>query len=268
MTPARISPESSVPDVQRARAVLDRFEVRVFEINGESVVGVWSDCDSAAIRAAICAVGWGGLPIKYRDGSAIPDRHKGSSLPEEPIPLEILHSMEKAIDHEPWRVRDQMLLEWNRRQARPRVTFEPSAPGPEPEPQIDWRPVQVGFAVYEHWKRWDPRAADAHRQLHRHDEMGWLEKLAVDGRPLKLTLDRLEHELQTVRAIIAAQPNRDAVNQKFIGDFQFELARLRERAAGCKDALAYSHRELERFVPVLRRLGRNIENGTGPGLFG
>src|SRR5262249_4237120 len=244
---------SGDPDVAvhaRARALLDRFEVGIFEIDGESVVGVWSDCDSAAMRGAIGVAGGGVFPITYRDSSEIPDRRKGSGLPDEPIPLEILHAMEKAIDHEPWRVRDQMLLEWNRRRARPNVTFEPSAPGPEPEPQIDWRPVQVGFAVYEHWKRWDPRSADAHRHLHRHDEMGWLVKLAVDGRPLKLTLDRLEHELQTVRAIIAAQPDPDAVNRKFIGDFQFELAGMRERSANGRDPLGYSHHELQRFVPM------------------
>src|SRR5262249_17349933 len=154
----------------------------------------------------------------------------------------------------------------NRRAARPRVTIDPSLPGVPDEPETDWRPIQRAWSIFEAWRRWTPRNADAHRHLHRQDEKAWLEKVAVDGRSLKATLDSLERELASVRAILAAQPDRESLNRKFMADFQFELARLRERAARGKDFLACAHFELEKFHPILARLGRNIENGAGLGL--
>src|SRR5262249_46706522 len=199
----------------RAEAYLRAREVRVIRIDDADVVGVWSDVDSATVRRAIAIVGWNNLPVKYLDSDSTPDRFKGSNLSDEPLPIEILRAMEKA-DRDPWAARDRMILELNRRAARPRVTIDPSLPGVPDEPETDWRPIQRAWSIFEAWRRWTPRNADAHRHLHRQDEKAWLEKLAVDGRSLKATLDSLERELASVRAILAAQPDRESLNRKFM----------------------------------------------------
>jgi hypothetical protein len=114
-------PESGDPAAQleRALAYLRRFEVRRLEIDGETVVGIWSDQDSPIIRKAMRVVGWGNLPVRYLDSSHVPDRYKGSRLTGQPLPLAILHVMQAVIDREPWRIRDQLLHEWECGRMRP-----------------------------------------------------------------------------------------------------------------------------------------------------
>jgi len=261
-------PEPADPDAAlhaRARALLDRFEVRVFEIDGCPVVGIWSDYDSPAVRAAIRAVGWGHLPLRYRDSPDFPDKWKVSSLPGEPVPLEILRNMENAMDGEPWKVLQQKLLEWDRRRAQAKAAPPPEL---EPEPEIDWRSVQRGFAIYAHWRRWIPARADEHRARHADDELAWLLELASQGKSMKTTLDRLEYELERACAILANQPDRENANRRFVDDFRSQLERLRERCAAWDgDPLIYSHHELDKFVPTLQRLAREIEGDGTLSLF-
>jgi hypothetical protein len=88
------------------------------------------------------------------------------------------------------------------------------------------------------------------------------------GHRLKLLLDRLEDKLELVRETIRRQPNREAVNQQFIGSFFAELQHMRAHPPGGRDALSVSHQMFNRLVPLLKRLAREVENGSSGSLFG
>ena len=109
MMPAH-QPESPDPErVRCAHEMLAHYEVRRISIDGQAVVGIWSDQDSPAIRAALKIVGWDDFPVRYLDGDGIPDGCKGTRLSSDPVPLDVLHAMEAVVDQAPWEVRDRML---------------------------------------------------------------------------------------------------------------------------------------------------------------
>ncbi len=105
--------------IERARAALDRAGVRFLTIGGERVAGVWSDRDGERVREALREVGAGALPVRYLDGPGVPDHWKGRLTPGEPVPLNVLDAMMRATG-EPWRVRDEMLVEMRWRPEKPR----------------------------------------------------------------------------------------------------------------------------------------------------
>jgi hypothetical protein len=129
--------------------------------------------------------------------------------------------------------------------------------------QVDRR-VQHGWAIYEHWVRWHPAVARAHRGLHADDEQKWLEGLGMtaEAHKLKLLLDRLEEELEQVREILRRQADFAAANQRFIEAFRAELEFMRELPRGAMDPMSFSLAELERFLRALRKLAEETENGA------
>jgi hypothetical protein len=66
--------EPDQKSIGRALGVLNRVDVRIMRLEGAVTIGVWSDLDGPAIRAAIGAFGSGRLPIRYLDGAGIPRR--------------------------------------------------------------------------------------------------------------------------------------------------------------------------------------------------
>ena len=136
-------------------------------------------------------------------------------------------------------------------------------------PGIDRR-AQHGYAIYLHWLRWHPTAADAHRGLHCHNEQAWLENLGVAGEAhqLKLLLDRLEGALEEARAILRLQPDFAAANQRFIKAFRGELEYMRGHPRGAVDPISFSLAELKRLLAVVQRLAKEVESGGPLSLFG
>jgi hypothetical protein len=265
MTP---QPESlSVVEVERARAFLARCEVGRIEVDGQTLIGIWSYLDSGTVRGALKAVGWH-EPVVYLDSPAVPDHYKGSRLPGEPVPQVILRAMEAAVA-EPWVVRDEMLAgthtynsweEWQREQRRRIFANKAAPPAPSVQPPaIERKTIAHGYAVYTHWCRWDPSAAHVHRDLHQNDETGWLLELGAgaEGHKLKLLLGRLEQGLEQVREAIRKHRDREAANQRFIATFRSELEHARAHPSG---GLELSYVALRRLLLVLKRLQQEIED--------
>ena len=94
--------------IEGAMAALDRAGVRFLTLDGERVVGVWSDRDGERLRGALREIGAGALTVVYLDGPGVPDRWKGRAAAGEPVPLNVLQAM-MAAAAEPWTVRDEML---------------------------------------------------------------------------------------------------------------------------------------------------------------
>jgi hypothetical protein len=111
---------------------------------------------------------------------------------------------------------------------------------------------------------WHPAVARAHRELHHHDEQRWLEELGVtaEAHKLKLLLDRLEEALERAREILRRQSDPAAANQRFMVAFRAELEFMRERPRGAIEPMGFSLAELERFLPLLRRLAEEAESGA------
>jgi hypothetical protein len=269
--PATEPETADLVDIKRAQALLRRHEVRPLELpDGRVVMGIWSYSDSEAIRKALKITGQDTLPVQYIDSPATPDHMKGSELSADPVPLDVLRAME-AAPAEPWRVRDEMLanvrtfesfddwtLERRRLESEGAAVVPPPEPGP---PALDWKTIQHGWAVFGHWRRWDPAAAEAHRKSHQ-DEVRWLLDLGAgrEGHRLKLLLNRLEKALQEVRKIIRCQPDPEAANQWFMETFRRDLQTMREQSGSGGSSLDASYSELDRLLLVLRRLGREIES--------
>jgi hypothetical protein len=96
--------------------LLDRAGVRLMKLGGGScTVGVWSDRDEAAVRAAIRAIVGDQAVVRYLDDGGVPAKYKVRCVPGEPVPPVVLRAMAQALA-EPWIVRDRMLAEigWNR----------------------------------------------------------------------------------------------------------------------------------------------------------
>jgi hypothetical protein len=91
-----------------AHTVLAKAGVRLMELNGVFTVGVWAHRDSPKIRTALRCFHDEDPPVVYLDGSAVPNRYKPTRLAGEPVPLNVLHAMEKN-PREAWVIRDRML---------------------------------------------------------------------------------------------------------------------------------------------------------------
>lgn len=94
-------------EISHAAALLNRAGTRIVVTTEAELIGIWSDLDSAEVRAAIAMVGRGHLPVCYLDSPACPDHYKVRHVPGEPVPLSVLKAMEQAS--EPWKVWDQLL---------------------------------------------------------------------------------------------------------------------------------------------------------------
>jgi hypothetical protein len=275
-------PEPDSGDVQRAYALLRRHEVRYLELEGQALIGVWADQDSPIIRAALQIVGWGDLPVRYLDGAGVPDRYKGTRLSMEPVPIAVLHAMEAALE-KPWSVRDEMLArvrwyrsldEWRSEQLRKAFLNRPAPPKREPaEPEIDWKTVGHGYAIYLHWRRWDPAAADAHRNSHKDKqtsyETAWLLDLGIskDAHKLKLLLERVEDRLEELRRLIRCHADPERANAQFIRRFRAALENMREHPSDARDLLTSSQQALRRFTAAFKQLEQEIVGSGSLPLF-
>jgi hypothetical protein len=104
--------DRDAPQLVRARRVLNEAGVRKFFLDGELVIGTWSDLDSPEIRAALLVLESSTLPVLYLDGPGIPASYKERRAPGEPVPMNILKAMvENPL--EPWRTRDKLLIAMN-----------------------------------------------------------------------------------------------------------------------------------------------------------
>jgi hypothetical protein len=195
-----MTPEERL-DLERAHRFLELSEVRRITVAGETVVGIWSNADSASIRGAIKVVGWDGLKVMYLDSPAVPATYKVSNLHGNPVPLEVLAAMEAASE-EPWEVRDRLMSELARRTWTPSPVVEASGPLEQTTSTVEWRKIQHGYAIWWHWRRWHPEAADLHYKIHQSaDDRDWLLWLGTDAQVhrLELLFDNLERHLKEVR---------------------------------------------------------------------
>jgi hypothetical protein len=103
-------PEPDSTELERASGVLKRAGVRIMELDGVTVVGMWSDLDRPEVRAALRTFGSDHLLVRYLDGSGIPTRYKLRRVDGDPVSTEVLRAMEQATE-EPWRIREQILNE-------------------------------------------------------------------------------------------------------------------------------------------------------------
>jgi hypothetical protein len=104
-------PDPTPEELEHASKVLARAGVRLIGgDHGVDYIGVWSDTDSAEVRAALRTYGNGHLPVKYLDGDGIPMKYKLRKVPGEPVPANVLAAMEHE-PNQPWAVRDRMLKE-------------------------------------------------------------------------------------------------------------------------------------------------------------
>jgi hypothetical protein len=100
------------PDVETLTWAGEVFKlngVRHLTLDGQHVIGIWSDLDGPHIRKAMRIFDNQDVPVRYLDGPGIPLRYKVRRMKGTPVPLNILHAMEAAA--EPWAVRDRMLAE-------------------------------------------------------------------------------------------------------------------------------------------------------------
>lgn len=97
-------------ELARASSVLNLAGVRIMALEGGATIGVWSDLDGPAVRAALRTFGSDGLPVRYLDGTGIPMRFKARRVEGEPVPMTVLAEMERQ-PADPWKVRDWMLNE-------------------------------------------------------------------------------------------------------------------------------------------------------------
>ena len=104
--------EPSQGQVDAAGKLLAKAGVRLIG-GGHDVdyIGVWSDLDSAELRAAIAVFHPHGVPVRYLDGD-VPMRYKLRRVAGEPVPANVLAAMEQE-PAEPWKVRDKMLEAMN-----------------------------------------------------------------------------------------------------------------------------------------------------------
>jgi hypothetical protein len=125
-----MSANETSPQMSHASAVLQRAGVRLMQIDGQPVIGIWSDRDGPHVRHALAVFGNERLPVRYLDGKNVPLRYKLRKVRGEPVPLAILAVIEQrtAWHEEPWKVRDRMLKEM-----RLTVDTIPPVPGRTPK---------------------------------------------------------------------------------------------------------------------------------------
>jgi hypothetical protein len=108
-----------------AGVVLMNVGMRLMELEGGTTSGLWSDLDSAEVRAALRVFGSHLLPVRYLDGPGVALRYKERRVEGEPVPMNVLAEMERAQAKvaqagddgipakTPWSVRDRLLREMN-----------------------------------------------------------------------------------------------------------------------------------------------------------
>jgi hypothetical protein len=104
-TPPEVEP--SAADLASATALLNQAGVRLMHLEAGAAIGVWSDLDSQAIRAALLRLGMGHMSVLYLDGPGVPDQYKLRRIPGDPVPNPVREAMEKS--REPWRIRSRMV---------------------------------------------------------------------------------------------------------------------------------------------------------------
>jgi hypothetical protein len=62
----KIETEPALADLAHASAVLNRAGVRIMRLEGQFVIGVWSDLDSPEIRATLRTLDMDRLPMRYK----------------------------------------------------------------------------------------------------------------------------------------------------------------------------------------------------------
>jgi len=89
--------------------------VRLLVLDGQAVIGLWSDLDGPHIRRAMEIFHNQDIPVRYLDGPGIPARYKARTMKGTPVPLEILEAMMRADAEPPWVVRDRLLraINWH-----------------------------------------------------------------------------------------------------------------------------------------------------------
>jgi hypothetical protein len=100
--------EPSQEEINQAGEVLSQAGIRLMELEGGTTVGLWSDLDSPAVRAALRVFRSHLLPLKYLDGPGIPAKYQLRRVAGSPVPVSVRLAMER-YPAEPWKIRDQML---------------------------------------------------------------------------------------------------------------------------------------------------------------
>jgi hypothetical protein len=101
--------------------------MRLMELESGTTIGLWSDLDSAEVRAALRVFGSHVLPLRYLDSPQVPTRYKERRVQGEPVPMNVLAEMvrleEKLAQYQqalpvseqtaptefPWTVRDRVV---------------------------------------------------------------------------------------------------------------------------------------------------------------
>jgi hypothetical protein len=100
-------------DTGRAQRVLAWAGFRILDIGGERCSCVWATRDCAELREALRVAGFCDLPVRFFEGSFVPDEHKLWPVAEEDSELtpDVLDAMERteASSGEPWVVRDERM---------------------------------------------------------------------------------------------------------------------------------------------------------------
>jgi hypothetical protein len=104
------TPTPTLEEREHANTILGRVGVRLMALEGGVTIGIWSDLDSAELRAALRVFQPDGVPpVRYLD-SDVPMKYKLRRVLGEPVPLDVLHAMEEN-PWTPWETRDRMLSE-------------------------------------------------------------------------------------------------------------------------------------------------------------
>ena|SRR5215471_410023 len=102
-----------------ASAVLADAGLRLTQLDGVMTIGIWSSLDSPGLRAALRVFRSEQAPVCYLDAPNVPIPNKYKVYPGSPengpqhIPWKVVQAMYARPD-EPWRIRDQMVMERNR----------------------------------------------------------------------------------------------------------------------------------------------------------
>src|SRR5215831_17491244 len=118
-------PEPTAQELAWASAIFARTGVRLISLDGQLHIGVWSDLDSPAVRAAIAIFHPEGVPVIYLDGPLTPMKYRLRRVSGEPVAALIREEMERSS--KPWKVRNRAnwhLVPWPLADAKPH-TIDP-----------------------------------------------------------------------------------------------------------------------------------------------
>jgi hypothetical protein len=97
--------EPTAEELAWASAIFAQTGVRLVNLDGRLHIGIWSDLDNPAIRAAIAIYHPEDVPVIYLDGPLTPLRFKSRHVPGDPVPTYVRKEMERSP--EPWKVRNR-----------------------------------------------------------------------------------------------------------------------------------------------------------------